>query len=934
MTSDNLTFRGPFSVQQLEQLKAQIMAFKQLSRNMKLSDALQQAIAGAKFEPDSKGALDPKQMQRKVLEATQPRSQGGVPKQQSQNVQGTPQSAKDIDMKRLVVPGVTPRGMDPYALIVERENQIKGRIQYRIKELESLPGNMPIEQKRKALIELKSLRLLEKQRELREQLFRGMERQTVLETAVDRMAFRRVKKQTLREARLTEKLERQQRIDRERRERQKHLDYLNGVVQQSRDLKEFHRNVQTRTTRIGRMVLQYHANLEREEQKRIERLEKERLRALKAGDEEAYLKLIDEQKDTRITHLLRKTDEYLDSLTALVVEQKKVEVDDEEEVDATRSGSQVPTEGTNYYQIAHTIQETINQQPSILTGGRLKEYQLKGLQWLVSLYNNNLNGILADEMGLGKTIQTIGLITYLMEFKRQNGPFLIIVPLSTLTNWILEFEKWAPSVIKVIYRGTPPVRKQIQMTQLKHSKFNVLLSTYDYIIRDKGPLSKVKWSYIIIDEGHRMKNTHCKLAQVLTQYFIARHRLLLTGTPLQNSIPELWALLNFLLPRIFNSVKNFEEWFNAPFANTGERVDLNEEEKYLIIKRLHKVLRPFLLRRLKKDVESELPDKVERVIKCQMSALQRKLYDQMRKRGIIYTGVDETKKGRFSTRGLNNTIMQLRKICNHPFVYHEVEQQINPKHTDTDCLFRVAGKFELLDRVLPKLIKTGHKVLIFFQMTNIMTIMEDYLASRQLKYLRLDGGTKSDERPMLLEQFNRRDSDFMIFLLSTRAGGLGLNLQTADTVIIFDSDWNPHQDLQAQDRAHRIGQTREVRIFRLVTIDSVEEYILARAQYKLNVDEKVIQAGRFDQKTTSEERDAMLKAIFEEEREQNMEDNEVFDADELNEVIARTDNELTLFKQMDEERERKERELAKKEKRPVHRRLIEDHELPEIFVAE
>lgn len=212
-------------------------------------------------------------------------------------------------------------------------------------------------------------------------------------------------------------------------------------------------------------------------------------------------------------------------------------------------------------------------------------------------------------------------------------------------------------------------------------------------------------------------------------------------------------------------------------------------------------------------------------------------------------------------KGLNNTVMQLRKVSNHPFIFEGVETALNPSGKSNELLYRSSGKFELLDRMLPKLQRTGHRVLIFFQMTRIMSIMEDYLTWRNYPYLRLDGGTKSDDRSALLHTFNQPDSPYFVFLLSTRAGGLGLNLQTADTVIIFDSDWNPHQDLQAQDRAHRIGQTKEVRIFRLISSNSIEENILARAQYKLDIDGKVIQAGKFDNRSTEEDREAFLVSI-------------------------------------------------------------------------
>ncbi|KAG4070329.1 hypothetical protein HA402_006471 [Bradysia odoriphaga] len=600
---------------------------------------------------------------------------------------------------------------------------------------------------------------------------------------------------------------------------------------------------------------------------------------------------------------------------------KKAKVEDDE----------YRTEEQTYYSIAHTVHESVTEQASILVNGKLKEYQIKGLEWLVSLYNNNLNGILADEMGLGKTIQTIALVTYLMERKKVNGPYLIIVPLSTLSNWVLEFEKWAPSVVVVSYKGSPGGRRAIQ-NNMRATKFNVLLTTYEYVIKDKAVLAKLQFKYMIIDEGHRMKNHHCKLTQVLNTHYNAPYRLLLTGTPLQNKLPELWALLNFLLPSIFKSCSTFEQWFNAPFATTGEKVELNEEETILIIRRLHKVLRPFLLRRLKKEVESQLPDKVEYIIKCEMSSLQKVLYRHMQSKGVLLTdGSEKGSKGRGGAKALMNTIVQLRKLCNHPFMFQHIEE----KYCDHigghgvvsgPDLYRVSGKFELLDRVLPKLKATNHRVLLFCQMTQCMTIIEDYLGWRQFSYLRLDGTTKSEDRGDLLKKFNAKDSDYFVFLLSTRAGGLGLNLQAADTVVIFDSDWNPHQDLQAQDRAHRIGQRNEVRVLRLMTVNSVEERILAAARYKLNMDEKVIQAGMFDQKSTGSERQQFLQSILHQDDADEEEENEVPDDEVINLMISRSEDELELFKRMDIER--KERELNGKA------RLITEDELPDWLTKE
>ncbi|KAI0353138.1 hypothetical protein OH77DRAFT_1458548 [Trametes cingulata] len=855
-------------------------------------------------------------------------------------------------MQRLLVPSVMPVGLDPHQIIEERNHYIDARIDQRIRELESLPAMMgdgglenPLDEsgndkgkekenaaepptlqqlihppptthgKLRALIELKALRVLDKQRALRASVAERLMHGSLL--PLNRTDFRRVRKPAVRDARMTEQLERKQRIERERRAKQKHVEQLGIICAHGKEVIAVNRAAQDRITRLSKAVLSFHSHTEKEEQKRIERLAKERLKALKNDDEEAYMKLIDTAKDTRITHLLKQTDAYLDSLAQAVVEQQRSE--GHEAVDTFETEEGPVSEATfgaksfgmeeekgklDYYAVAHRIKEKITQQPSILVGGTLKEYQLKGLQWMVSLYNNKLNGILADEMGLGKTIQTISLITFLIEAKKQRGPYLVIVPLSTMTNWSGEFAKWAPSVSMIAYKGNPTQRKVLQ-TDLRTTNFQVVLTTYEYIIKDRVHLSRIKWLYIIIDEGHRMKNTQSKLVQTLTQYYHSRYRLILTGTPLQNNLPELWALLNFALPKVFNSVKSFDEWFNTPFANsgTGDKIELNEEEALLIIRRLHKVLRPFLLRRLKRDVESELPDKVEKVIKVRMSALQSQLYKQMKKYKMIADGKDAKGKSG-GVKGLSNELMQLRKICQHPFLFESVEDKINPSSVIDDKIIRSSGKIELLYRILPKFFATGHRVLIFFQMTKVMDIMEDFLKLMGWKYLRLDGGTKTEDRAGHVQLFNAPDSEYKVFILSTRAGGLGLNLQTADTVIIFDSDWNPHADLQAQDRAHRIGQTKVVRILRFITEKSVEEAMFARARYKLDIDDKVIQAGRFDNKSTQEEQEEFLRSILEADQEEENEEAGDMNDDEINELIARSEEETRIFHEIDLQRER------------------------------
>ncbi|KAJ5223611.1 hypothetical protein N7468_008153 [Penicillium chermesinum] len=861
-----------------------------------------------------------------------------------------------VQKNRSVIPAVWPYGIDRQGIIERRKAALIDAMSRRREELAQQSASIGVwdtgksdeptrddSLKIKVYNELAAIDKWSKQQRLREAVSREMLQYSNGMTA-NRSLHRRVKKPSLREARVTETLEKQQRDARETREKKKQYDQLQAILSHRQELVNaaaFHR---TRSQKLGRAMITHQQHMEREEQKRVERNAKQRLQALKANDEETYLKLLGQAKDSRISHLLNQTDKFLKELAASVRKQQRnqaerygededLEEEDEEIADSDEEDGGDATPGKkkiDYYAVAHRIREQVTEQPSILVGGTLKEYQMKGLQWMISLYNNNLNGILADEMGLGKTIQTISLITYIIERKQNNGPFLVIVPLSTLTNWNVEFDKWAPSVSKVVYKGPPNARKQ-QQQQIRWGNFQVLLTTYEYIIKDRPILSKIKWTHMIVDEGHRMKNANSKLSSTLSTYYVSRYRLILTGTPLQNNLPELWALLNFVLPNIFKSVKSFDEWFNTPFANTGgqDRMDLSEEEQLLVIRRLHKVLRPFLLRRLKKDVEKDLPDKQERVIKCRFSALQTKLYKQLVTHNRL--AVSDGKGGKTGMRGLSNMLMQLRKLCNHPFVFEPVEDQMNPTRMTNDLLWRTAGKFELLDRILPKFRATGHRVLMFFQMTQIMNIMEDFLRMRGLKYLRLDGSTKSDDRSDLLKIFNAPDSEYFCFLLSTRAGGLGLNLQTADTVIIYDSDWNPHQDLQAQDRAHRIGQKNEVRILRLISSNSVEEKILERAQFKLDMDGKVIQAGKFDNKSTNEERDALLRTLMETaEAADQIGDQDEMDDDDLNEIMARSEDEIIKFQEIDRER------LMTDKYGPGKRypRLMCEEELPDIYLQE
>ncbi|CAL5209739.1 unnamed protein product [Lathyrus oleraceus] len=710
---------------------------------------------------------------------------------------------------------------------------------------------------------------------------------------------------------------------------------------------------------VRELQLQIQASLKRRKQRndgvqawhgrqrqRATRAEKLRFQALKADDQEAYMRMVKESKNERLTLLLEETNKLLVNLGAAVQRQRDFKhsdgiepLEDSEadlpESDASKNGiskespvdedidaidsdhndgdSNDLLEGQRQYNSAiHSIQEKVTEQPSILQGGELRSYQIEGLQWMISLFNNNLNGILADEMGLGKTIQTISLIAHLLEYKGVTGPHLIVAPKAVLPNWIIEFSTWAPTIKVILYDGRMDERKAIKDEFSGEGKFNVMITHYDLIMRDKAFLKKIKWNYLIVDEGHRLKNHESVLAKTLDNSYNIQRRLLLTGTPIQNSLQELWSLLNFLLPNIFNSVQNFEDWFNAPFADRVD-VSLSDEEQLLIIRRLHQVIRPFILRRKKNEVEKFLPGKSQVILKCDMSAWQKVYYQQVTDVGRV--GLDN---GSGKSKSLQNLTMQLRKCCNHPYLFVGDYDMYKCKEE----IVRASGKFELLDRLLPKLRRAGHRVLLFSQMTRLMDTLEVYLRLHDFKYLRLDGSTKTEERGSLLRKFNAPDSPYFMFLLSTRAGGLGLNLQTADTVIIFDSDWNPQMDQQAEDRAHRIGQKKEVRVFVLVSVGSIEEVILERAKQKMGIDAKVIQAGLFNTTSTAQDRREMLEEIMR--RGSSSLGADVPSEREINRLAARSDEEYWLFEKMDEERRQKENYRS---------RLMEEHELPEWVYA-
>lgn len=548
----------------------------------------------------------------------------------------------------------------------------------------------------------------------------------------------------------------------------------------------------------------------------------------------------------------------------------------------------------------------------------------------------------------GQTLQTISFLAHLRS-KGTWGPFLIVCPLSVLHNWVTEFEKFAPSIPVIMYHGTPEHRAELRTSRMQVPKgsdaggaggrrgrkslgsrttanttatFPIIITTYEITMRDRSFLSSYQWKYIVVDEGHRLKNLDCKLIRELKSYHSA-NRLILTGTPLHNNLAELWSLLNFILPDIFDDLSSFQQWFN--FDDMGNEGLLN---KTSIVHQLHGILKPFLLRRLKVDVEKDLPPKKEYLLYAPLTQPQKDLYQAIVNRDIrrylinLKTGVDgdaeaiedvcdiepqiveevivdgrkmrqrvqdvsykieendskylrelERKANRptpppskapsqlgrewaiaQATKSVNNMrlqnlVMQLRKVSSHPFLFDWPYDEDTNELIINENLVNASGKMLLLNRLLDTLFATKHKVLLFSQFTTMLDVIEDWATLyKGWKVCRIDGNTSQESRRDQMKEFNEGgDSPDapQLFLLSTRAGGLGINLVAADTVIFFDQDWNPQMDLQAQDRAHRIGQTKPVLVFRLVSAHTIETKILQKAGNKRKLEALVIQQGKF-----------------------------------------------------------------------------------------
>lgn len=588
-------------------------------------------------------------------------------------------------------------------------------------------------------------------------------------------------------------------------------------------------------------------------------------------------------------------------------------------------------------------------QPKLLTGAKLHEYQLEGVAWLISLYENGLNGILADDMGLGKTIQTIAFMAYLVENK-VSGPFIIVGPLATLGHWTSEFKKYAPDIEFVQYYGPKSHRlelrqKYLSKTGLTEHRSVVVITTYEMIKYDVRSLSRINWKYMVVDEGHRLKNIKSVSLRHLKS-LNSSSKLLLSGTPLQNNISELWTLLNFLLPEIFSDLDMFKSWFTDP-AEKRKKTPISIRFNHDMIMKIHDILRPFLLRRMKSLVLEHLPPKREYVIyttftKHQMHLyemiaqgklrefLEKELlntYDPTGKKGFrqrfelergktlledykneftfdfsgyddIFGDIEETDaddseqfryriresledleereaerkrkreikrygsrpskrqrkyndqyqeylrdKRQYLHKNMLNYQHSLRMSCgsslllNYPFNLTDKEELEN--------ILTYSAKMKSLEYLCKGLLASGHRAIIFSQFLGMLDIIESW-ATRTMnwKVCRIDGKTSVDVRQEQMELF-RKDESYPLFLLSTRSGGLGINLTSADTVILFDSDWNPQIDLQAMDRAYRIGQSKPVVVYRLAVRSSFEERVIQLANKKKELEQVVIEEGNF-----------------------------------------------------------------------------------------
>jgi len=514
-------------------------------------------------------------------------------------------------------------------------------------------------------------------------------------------------------------------------------------------------------------------------------------------------------------------------------------------------------------------------------------------------------------MGLGKTVQIVAYIEHLYRVEKIKRPYLVVVPLSTVEHWRREFEGWTDMVCCVYHDRQRVWRDVLREYEWYYKdrphtadflKFDVLVTTYDTLIGDFDVISQIPFRVSVVDEAHRLRNQKGKLLECMREIsakgnlqYGFQSRVLMSGTPLQNDLTELWVLLNFIEPFKFPDLDDFQ----ASFGNMANRAQ---------VEALQAMISPYMLRRIKEDVATDIPSKEETVIDVELTSLQKTYYRAIFEHNHAFLSMGAT---RTNAPKLMNIQMELRKVCNHPFLLEGIE------HRETDRQYRefqergafedktpgeqhqmiteqgmimCSGKMVLLDKLLPKLRQEGHKILIFSQMVKMLDLISEYCEFRTYPYERLDGRVRGTERQKSIDRFET-DPNAFLFLLSTRAGGVGINLTAADICIIFDSDWNPQNDVQAQARCHRIGQTKDVKIFRLVTSRTFEQEMFDRASKKLGLEQAVL--GTFEQaddddKPTNQEMEQLLKkgayALLQDE---NDEEGKAFCSDDIENILAK-----------------------------------------------
>ncbi|KAI9075943.1 hypothetical protein K1719_042099 [Acacia pycnantha] len=543
----------------------------------------------------------------------------------------------------------------------------------------------------------------------------------------------------------------------------------------------------------------------------------------------------------------------------------------------------------------------------------LKPHQVDGVSWLIRRYKLGVNVLLGDEMGLGKTLQAISLLSYLKECQLSVGPFLVLCPLSVTDGWVSEIVKFSPKLKVIKYVGGKEYRCSLRRNIHEHVKgqsnvllpFDILLTTYDIALIDQDFLSQIPWQYAIIDEAQRLKNPSSVLYNVLQEHYVMPRRLLMTGTPIQNNLSELWALMYFCMPSVFGTLEQFLSTFKDISDPTSVQNTVKAKDQLKILKN---ILGAFMLRRTKsKLIESGtlvLPSLTEITVMAPLVGLQKKVYMSILRKEL--PKLLALSSGTSNHQSLQNIVIQLRKACSHPYLFPGIEPE---PYEEGEHLVQASGKLLILDQLLQKLHYSGHRVLLFAQMTQTLDILQDFLELRKYSYVRLDGSIRAEERFAAIRSFSGPSANSVlnseadqngafVFLITTRAGGVGLNLVAADTVVFYEQDWNPQVDKQALQRAHRIGQMNHVLCINLVTERTAEEVIMRRAEKKLQLSLNVIgdniQEHEDEQKSgvgTGDLKSIILSLHMFDPNENN--DGELGDMD-LSEINAMTDKVIAM----------------------------------------